>query len=129
MKLLTGTTLAIVLLASCKKYDDGPAFSFRSKKERVTNVWKINYAYDYKDSVNITSDYAGETWDFTNGGDFVERDNGTIDKTGKWELISNKEQITIHFPLNTHTYRILRLKENELWLKDTEEELHLIPAN
>lgn len=82
MKLLTGTTLAFVLLASCKKYDDGPAFSFRSKKERVTNVWKINYAYDYKDSVNITSDYAGETWDFTNGGDFVERDNSTIDKTG-----------------------------------------------
>lgn len=129
MKTLACTILGAMLLTSCKKYEEGPGFSLRSKEERVANLWKINYAYDYKDSVITTADYAGETWDFTKSGEFIERDNGTIDKTGTWEFISDKEKITIQFPLTTHTYDILRLKEKELWLKDSEEELHLVPAN
>ena len=129
MKVLTGKTLTVVLLASCKKYDHGPAFSLRSKNERVASGGKIDYANDYKNGVNVTTDYTGETRELTKGGDFFKRDNDTIDKTGTWGFVSNKEQITINFSLSTHTYSILRLKENELWLKDIEEELHLIPAN
>lgn len=123
------TIFALVLLTSCKKYEEGPGFSLRSKKERVANLWTIVYAYDYKDSINITADYADETWDFTKGGDFVEKDNGSIDKTGTWEFVSDKEKVVVKFQLDTLTYDILKLKENELWLKDAEEELHLIPAN
>lgn len=129
IKTLSGTLLCISLLASCKKYEEGPAFSLRSKTERVANIWRIEYAYDRIDSVNITADYSGETWEFTKKNDFVERDNGIVDKTGIWEFVSNKEQITIKLPLTTHTYNILRLREKELWLRDSEQELHLIPGN
>lgn len=121
--------LAVITLAGCKKYEEGPAFSLRSKTERVSNLWKIQYAYDRKDSVIITTDYTGETWEFTKDGNFVERDNGTIDKTGTWDFISSKEKIKVGFPLETISYVILKLKENEFWLRDTEKEFHLIPAN
>ena len=123
------TIFGLGLLTSCKKYDDGPGFSLRSKNERVANLWKVDYAYDLKDKVIITADYTGETWEFTKNGDFIERDNATVDKTGTWEFVSDKEKITIKFPLSTHSYDILKLREKELWLKDAEEELHLIPAN
>jgi len=126
---LTIIALGSVLLAGCKKYEDGPAFSLRSKKERVANTWKIDYAYDFKDSINVTADYTGETWDFSKDGNFTERDNGTVDKTATWEFINDKEKISLRFTLETHQYDILKLREKELWLKDAEEELHLIPAN
>jgi hypothetical protein len=126
---LAGMILCVSLLTSCKKYEEGPAFSLRSKTERVANTWRIEYAWDRIDSVNITTDCSGETWEFTKKNDFVKRDNGIVDKTGSWEFVSNKEQITIRLPLTTHTYEILRLKEKELWLRDSEEELHLVPGN
>lgn len=129
IKTLTGTILSVSLLTSCKKYEEGPAFSLRSKTERVANSWKIEYAYDRIDNLNITADYKGETWEFTKKNNFVKRDNGMVDKTGTWEFVSNKEKITIKLPLTTHTYDILRLREKELWLRDSEEELHLIPGN
>lgn len=119
----------LVLLTGCKKYEEGPGLSLRSKKARVANLWKVDYAYDFKDSVIITSDFAGETWEFSKDGNFIERENGTVDKTGSWEFVSDKEQIKIKFSLSTDTYVIVKLKEKEMWLKDAEEELHLIPAN
>ena len=131
-KMKTTMMLAIfglVLLTGCKKYEEGPGLSLRSKKARVANLWKVDYAYDFKDSVIITSDFAGETWEFSKDGNFIERENGTVDKTGSWEFVSDKEQIKIKFSLSTDTYVIVKLKEKEMWLKDAEEELHLIPAN
>lgn len=128
-KTMMFTIFGLVLLTSCKKYEESPAFSLRSKKERVANLWKVDYAYDFKDSVITTADYTGETWEFSKNGNFVERDNGTIEKTGTWEFVSDKERVTIKFPLISHSYDILKLREKELWLKDAEEELHLIPAN
>lgn len=123
------TIFGLVLLTSCKKYEEGPGFSLRSKKERVANLWKVDYAYNLRDRVITTADYTGDTWEFTKNGNFVERDNGSVDKTGTWEFVNDKEKITIKLPLDTHTYDILKLREKELWLKDAEEELHLIPAN
>lgn len=35
----------IALIVSCKKYDEGPCFSLRSKKARITNEWKIEKEY------------------------------------------------------------------------------------
>lgn len=126
---ITWSILILVFVTGCKKYEEGPGFSLRSKKERVANNWKIVYAYDYKDSIDVTQDYVGETWEFTKWGEFTERDNGSIDKTGTWEFANDKERITIKFPLDVDNYDILKLREDEIWLKDTDEELHLVPAN
>ena len=60
-------SLTLLLVASsCKKYEDGPSFSLRSKKERLSNNWKINKY-------------------------FV----GDVDKTDAYTAIHNKQIFTI----------------------------------
>lgn len=34
-------TIAVVFMASCSKFEDGPAISFRSKENRLTGKWKL----------------------------------------------------------------------------------------
>lgn len=115
-------------LASCGKYEEGPGFSLRSKKARVANEWKVGYAYDREEQVEITTDFSGETWAFTKDGEFFEKENGELDKAGTWEFISDKEEIALIFTNDIDKYTILKLKENEMWLLDKEEELHLVPV-
>ncbi|MBL4655084.1 MAG: hypothetical protein JKY33_04605 [Bacteroidia bacterium] len=117
-------------MTGCKKYEEGPALSLKSKKGRVANKWKIEYAFDIDDNEVVTSDYAGETWEFAKDGEWIERDNDVIDKSGTWDFISDKESIKITKDNNNiDYYDILKLKSKEMWLKDKDEELHLIPAN
>lgn len=33
--------LSVLLLFGCKKYEEGPSISFRTKKARLTNAWNI----------------------------------------------------------------------------------------
>ncbi len=122
--IMLGTTFT-----SCKKYEDGPAISLRTKKARVANQWKIAYAYDMKENVDITADYTGEIWEFKKDGEFVEWSNGAIDKTGTWDFVSDKEAIQIIILGDVDYYTIQELKEKEMWVYDAEEELQLIPAN
>jgi hypothetical protein len=42
-------------------------------------------------------------------GDFTERDNGTINKTGTWELMSDRKKITIGISLSASYPYILYL--------------------
>lgn len=125
---------AIMLIGSgmftgCKKYEEGPALSLKSKKARVANEWKIQYAFDLEDGEVVTSDFSGETWEFSKNGEWIERENGVIDKSGIWEFVSDKETIRITKPNGIDHYNILKLKEKEIWLQDKDEELHLIPVN
>ena len=121
---------SLVLLGSCKKYEEGPALSLSSRKARVANEWTVEYAFDIEDGEIVTSDYAGETWEFTKDREWTERDNGVIDKNGTWEFVSDKEGLQINrigTGSGTTIYTILKLKNKEMWLKDRDEELHLIP--
>jgi hypothetical protein len=34
-------TVAVIFIASCSKFEDGPAISFRSKENRLTGKWKL----------------------------------------------------------------------------------------
>lgn len=117
------------LVASCKKYEEGPSFSFLSKKSRLANEWKMEMAFELSSGVETTQDYNNETWEFTKKGEYFERSNGNIEKAGTWDFISDKESIQLTFPGPKLDYlRIVKLKNNELWLQDNDEEYHLIPA-
>lgn len=127
-KLLSYSFILTILLsaAACGKYEEGPSLSLRSKKARVANEWKIAYAYDLDDQKETTADYAEETWEFTKDGEFIERKSDIVDEAGTWDFISEKEEITISIGQDIDKFKIIRLTNNEMWLKDHDEELHLV---
>lgn len=126
---LIGGTL---IIGACKKYDEGPYVSLRTKKERVTNEWKVEEATGDDGSDN-TSNYDGQIWEFTDDNDYRFRaDSSSSSWEGKWNFENDKEELNISggvFVPHKGEYEILRLKEEELWLeRDSDnEEIHLAP--
>ena len=133
------TALACLLLFSCNKYEDGPAFSLQSVKNRLDGEWQVTGINNF----NTENDHI--IWEFEKDGDF------TFDVTwyinpgfqvveiqeyliGDWEFDNNKEEIEIsldtmsvlvsygllqlpspHIPHGE--FDILRLTNQELWLE------------
>jgi hypothetical protein len=120
---------AVVLLASCGKYEDGPGFSLRSKTSRLAGTWSLTEAF--QGSTNITSS-------LTNGGtvevtfdkdgaytytyDFVILgfpSNGTIN--GTWAFSSDKTALEVTDGSGQMgSSKILRLTNKELWLEESD---------
>ena len=121
--------VAVVLLASCGKYEEGPGFSLRSKTSRLAGTWTVTEAF--QGSTNITGD-------ITNGGtvevtfdkdgaytytyDFVVFGipaSGTV--TGTWAFSDDKTSIEIsNGGSQVESSKILRLTNSELWLEESD---------
>jgi hypothetical protein len=59
MKFIKLTTLALagVLTFAACKYEEGPKISFRAKRDRVANEWRVkSYTYDGQDQLNRVVD-------------------------------------------------------------------------
>ena len=123
--------IASASLSSCKKYDEGPAFSLRSRTARVENTWKVaSYTINGVDftstltSVNYTEAYDKE------GNYSYNSSVGT--GSGKWEFQSNDEQIKRSGVSGQSTLSlfILKLKEREFWYYyldgNDRHEIHLV---
>ncbi len=126
-----------IVPVSCKKYSDGPALSLRSKKERIANTWVIEKAI--RNGNDVTNDYEAFTLTLTKDGDanlvatyLFFGVTTQYNTNGTWTFNSSKERIIFDYQNNNadNEYQILRLKENELWLRDVggEDEVHLQPA-
>jgi hypothetical protein len=126
-----------LLTTSCKKYDEGPAISLRSKKARVVNKWKAEKVTE--NGKDVTSDYQGYTWEFKDDNKFYFNFSGGLAITGKWEFNNDKSKIIVTFDITNEKseLEILRLKEKSMWLKENSNddngnpvttEIHLIPA-
>lgn len=133
-------SLLLVLMGACKKYDEGPGISLRSKKARVSNTWKIqNYL---ENGVDKTTDYTAvyqnarfsimKTEKFI----FTYTFNGSFDveQSGNWHFNSNKTKLLftqLSPTTDSWAVDILRLKETELWLTESDsgmvKEYRLIP--
>jgi hypothetical protein len=125
----------LLCVTACKKYEDGPAFSLRSKSERVENKWKIGQALE--DGKDVTADYNKYDLDLTrNGGASLTAEykiaTGTFQYTtnGHWSFVSDKDKISFDFDNDDAdgVYIILKLKEKEMWLKEDggDTELHFV---
>ncbi len=135
--LIVWCCLFMVVTQSCKKYEEGPAISLRSKKARVVNVWKAEKATE--DGRDVTNDYKNITWEFKDDGKFiitVKDASFSLSLNGTWEFNSDKTKIITIMDGEKTESEILRLKEKSLWVKQKEThgstvhtiELHLIPA-
>ena len=136
MKTIKKSTIAITLLGSilftsCKKYEDGPTISLLTRKTRMVNEWVIEKATDEKGN-DVTS-----YWQGANPLLSIKKDKtysstiilGVI-LSGIWDF-SNKDEDVVFSQsspyANSTTYKILRLKDKELWLRETDStpsELH-----
>lgn len=138
---LTGITV----MESCKKYEEGPGLSFRSRKERVANVWRVGkYIEGGIDKTNQEGEYPNGQWVFSKNGDLSVSTTVLgvlITATGSWDLIDNDNKISYTYTVGNSTVTgeavILMLKEKEMWLRDEmgntdpadDQEYHFVPAD
>ena len=138
----------LLCTVSCKKYEEGPIISFRSKKSRIANKWKVSAVF--KNGMDSTSYYAaaGSWVDMDKNGNadvMVIQSNGTISDTtnseGRWELHEKNTVFALILTdlltndVDTSSWLITRLKEKEFWLEEKDkdndgnpdEEIHLVP--
>lgn len=125
--LMVGCSLFI--MAGCSKYDEGPAISFRTRTERVSNTWKVdNYKVNGSD---VTSLVSGYTETFTKSGGY-SYDWSALSGTGTWKFQHNDEEIALTGTDNQddHTLYILKLEEKQFWYYYTvngdRHEFHMI---
>ncbi|UPT65292.1 MAG: hypothetical protein M0D57_12035 [Sphingobacteriales bacterium JAD_PAG50586_3] len=127
----------VTVFESCKKYEEGPGLSLRSRKERVANTWEIEKVL--VGGVEQTNP-SSETVTFDKDGKVSSTFNGTTFE-GTWELTNDDEQIEVKITFNgissTSSYKIIKLKEKEFWIRDENDandssddvETHYEPAD
>lgn len=137
MRTITVLLFITLIIAACKKYEEGPLFSFRSKEERLSNTWKVKQYFE--NGVDKTNDFNNV---FNGYVMTINKENtytlsykafGLIpySEAGSWYFNTNKTSVTFKNNNNTSTWKILKLMEKELWgeYKDSNKtyEIHLIP--
>lgn len=137
--LLTRTALVFSACASfvaCQKYEDGPAFSLRSREERVANDWRVERAMDGSDDVTSAFDQYELRLSRERDATLIARYTlGEIvfeySTSGEWEFQNQSEDLRLDFENDAadETYEILRLMDKEMWLREKGDdlELHLVP--
>lgn len=120
-KLLLAATVVIVLnFSSCRKYEDGPVLSLKSKTGRLTGEWVVEEI----DNVNI-SGFGSITLEFERDGDFTfglsysyYGYSYSYSEDGQWAWEDNKEAISVVVNGATEEWEIQRLTNKELWFED-----------
>jgi hypothetical protein len=124
----------IFILIGCKKYDEGPSFSLRTKKARITNEWKV-YKVNYDDKENSNDFfniyqycYFTINKDFTMSKETKTNQTKTV-TTGTWKFTDihsvlefDEKQITqndsIFVGRTQHEFIIIKLTHKEIAFKE-----------
>jgi hypothetical protein len=117
--------LTVSLLVGCKRYEDGPVLSFKSRTERVKNDWKANVFS--RNDLNELDQYEYIHLTVTDNQFLIEAkpkdDTLVYSFDAGWELASLDRQIKTSFesPVTNQEallyFDIFRLTEDELWLE------------
>lgn len=119
----------ILGIQGCDKYPEGPAISFKTRTERISNNWNVD---NYKvNGTDYTSLVAGYTETFTKGGTY-SYNWGILSGSGTWQFQNNDEEVKISGLNNQSdvTLFILKLEEKQFWYYfmdgDDRKEFHMI---
>jgi len=123
-------------ITGCNRYADGPAFSLRSGEERIASNRRVESAKE--GSNDVTSFFTQYELRLTTGGDAslqADHELGSLtfsfQTNGRSAFENDDEDLRLDYANDAadEMYRILRLKENELWLRENGDdlELHLVP--
>jgi hypothetical protein len=120
----------VAVFPSCRKYEDGPAISFRTKKARLVNAWKAEQVL--ASGTDITGQYNELTFTFNRDGSYSQTvhvvSQNPVTTNGSWEFKSSKEEIFLSYNQGGSNYiTILKLKHKEFWFRDGGNEYHFVP--
>lgn len=129
MKKITTILFALAVIGgvviSCKKYEEGPAMSLRTKKARMAGEWTVEKVL--YNGTDVTSQYlpSGTTYKITieKGGswnDVMSSSGGSSTSKGTWEFVDKKENLKMvtegSGDADGDTSVIVKLKNKELWI-------------
>jgi hypothetical protein len=127
-------------VTSCRKYEEGPNVSLRSKKARVTNNWRIESAELNGTEVSLDPLWAKQKHYMYKDGKYIINIINPItlearNLQGNWVLYDHDTKIALttkNFSGNidsTNEFNILKLYNKQLWIRkiDNSLELHLVP--
>lgn len=127
--IILGLIIIMTSITSCKKYPDGPEFTFRSRVERISNTWEVdNYKINGTDFTSLASEY---TETFTQKGAYTYSWS-LFNGSGTWSFQNKDEEVKLSGS-DSHASRtlyILKLEDKSFWYYyidgDDRHELHLI---
>jgi hypothetical protein len=111
--------------ASCGKYEDGPAFSLRTKTARLAGEWTIEkITIDGEDFTAFVAAFITST-EFTKDGDYIVKGtdwDGTVyEDKAKWAFSDDKSEVIITDTDGSKSnLEILRLTNSEFWAKEVD---------
>ncbi len=115
-----------LVVASCKKYEEGPAISLRSKTARVCGIWTVEKMFENEIEV---LDETQIQWEFKSDGTGTRQSTdpliGTTNVAFSWSFIKDKSSLEIILTIPsvqltmTEEWEILKLKDKSMWVKTT----------
>lgn len=130
-KLLVISAVLVFIFTSCGKYEDGPMFSLASKKSRVVNTWRLDREFVNGSEVSLSADDKDDYFELRKDGSATYTwvsGNSSTSFSGGWEFDDSKEHLILSITFTVlgqtttekTTYKILRLKSNEMWLEEVD---------
>lgn len=118
-RLLMAAAVVIMLnFNSCGKYDDGPAFSLKTKTGRLVGEWEIVEIDREKVDGEIIFEFEDDN-DFVMTSTYIYGgDSYTYTSKGEWEWGTAKESFEIEIDKEVMEFDINRLTNSELWFED-----------
>lgn len=120
---MVAAVVIILNFSSCGKYEDGPAFSLRTKTSRLTGEWEVVQVGDQA----FPYDGYSVEFEFEKDGDFefkyIYSDNGqtySYGYSGEWEWEDKKEVIEISLNGYIQDFEVTRLTNKELEMTDSD---------
>jgi hypothetical protein len=128
--LVVAVIITAFVLGSCGKYEEGPAFSLKSKKARLAGTWQIEKVLENGKEVPLEEgDDLNMTWTFEKDG--TGKVNLTFGQSYsmdmEWKFSDNKEELQMRTKFGSEwseweSMEILRLTNKEFWGKNTNTE-------
>jgi hypothetical protein len=128
---IIGCLAMLVILASCKKYEEGPAFSLRKQSARLKGEWTMDTRLINGVGQVLDVDDLDDIFYFLSDNTFTIIDPGHATRSGDWNFNSNKKDLILYFGINrfVEVYTIKRLTNKEFWyttyIDNNLNEIHL----
>ena len=130
-RILASLFILTIAFTACKKYEEGPKISLRSRLVRASNNWNVDRIVDPSGTDVAAHDTIPLTIEINRNGAYIERFDSIQSVVGSWEFINKEESIHVHIPIpflddDSRTYRIVRLKEDEMKMRDANNYVYFL---